>query len=124
MTPTDRRKATMPIRRNFVALGWLLALPAAAQAQSFSPGDLVVTAPPTLNGPTINSILGAPPLAAGAGVSPPEFQYTAYGALSERFTTNAQGGSGGSSDFDSRAEVGVTATENTARLNASLSYAG
>jgi len=105
-------------------VGLWLALPAAAAAQSFSPGDLVVSPPPSLNGPSINSILGTPPLNSGAGVNPPDFQYSAYGDLSERFTTNAQGGVGGSNDFDSRAEFGIVATETTARINASLAYNG
>jgi hypothetical protein len=56
--------------------------------------------------------------------NPPDFLYSIFGDLSERYTTNALGTVSNSPDFESRAQLGLNASETTSRINATLSYTG
>lgn len=132
MNDVDRQDASNLVRwRCGAAVGALLLLPGIAQAQSYSPGDLVVTPPPSLNdGRAGSTIFGSTSKvqtrnAAGpATANPPDFQYTAFADLSGRYTTNALGSPGNSADFDTRAALTFNAMEQSNRVNAALNYTG
>lgn len=98
------------LTRNVIAFSCLF-LPSLVHAQSYSAGNLATTALPSLGTGVPNN--GAP------------FQFSAAGDLSERYTTNALGSPPPTmSDFDTRAQLLLNATEQSSSANATFSYAG
>jgi uncharacterized protein (PEP-CTERM system associated) len=118
MLVSDRRKKILrkQLCGSAALAAMLLALPGAAQAQ-FSPGDLVTTPLPAID--ATSGTRGRPLTA-----NPPEFLYSIFGDLSERYTNNATGAPAGDSDFETRAQAGLQASEMTNRINAVFNYTG
>jgi hypothetical protein len=113
--------------RGLAPLAWVL-VPALAQAQAFSPGNIATTPLPAMAESGAPAAEGAPPGRTGTArnLLPGLFdEFAAYGELSERFTDNATGSAiNPQSDFDTQLGLGFNAASTTAHFNAALAYSG
>jgi uncharacterized protein (PEP-CTERM system associated) len=127
MRGTHRTGRSVRLAIGLVPLAWLL-LPGAAAAQIVSPGNLSTATLPSMpaaaGAPAATGANGNTAGGPGSGLPGLFDQFALFGDLSEFYSTNANGGSGGGADYDTRAGVGVMASSATLHSFTQISYYG